>query len=66
MGLFFGKGAGEANSLLAQLPSHITALEALKVVEAAGQPASGFADPLAPIGQWICATRLQSLGAAQL
>lgn len=58
--------AGEAHSLFAQLPSYVTALEALEVVEAAGQPASGLADPLAPIGQGICAARLQPLGAAQL
>lgn len=46
------------HSLFAQLPGYVTALEAFKVVEASGQPASGFTDPLAPIGQWICATRL--------
>lgn len=61
-----GIEAGETHSLLAQLPSYITALETFKMVEPSGQPASGFADPLAPVGQWICAARLQPLRAAQL
>lgn len=54
------------NSLLAQLPGNVTALETLEMVEAASQPASSFTDTLAPVGQRVCATRLQPLRAAQL
>lgn len=56
----WGWGWGR-NSLLAQLPGDVTALKALQVVEAACQPAGCFADALAPIGQWVCAARLQPL-----
>lgn len=59
-------GWGGQNSLLAQLPGDVTALEALEVVEAASQPAGSLTDPLAPVGQRVCAARLQPLRAAQL
>lgn len=51
-------GRRRQDSLLAQLPGNVTALEALEMVEAASQPASSFTDPLAPIGQCVCAARL--------
>lgn len=64
-GFAWGGGA-EMSSLLAQLPGNIATLEALQVVEAACQPTGSFTHALAPVGQWVCAARLQPLRAAQL
>lgn len=48
---FAWEDGGRIHLLLAQLPGHVAALEALQVVQAAGQPASSLIHTLAPIGQ---------------
>lgn len=53
-------------SLLAQVSGHITAFEALEVIQALGQPLGGLAVGSAAIGQSVCAAALQTLQTAQI
>lgn len=53
-------------SLLAQVSGHITAFEALKVIEAFGQPLGGLTVGSAAIGQSVSAAALQTLQTAQI
>lgn len=55
-----------ACSLFAQVSGHITALEALEVIEALGQPLGGFTVSSAAIGQSVGAAALQTLQTAQI
>ncbi len=55
-----------ACSLLAQVSGHITALEALEVIETLGQPLGGLTVGSAAIGQSVGAAALQTLQTAQI
>lgn len=55
-----------ACSLLAQVSGHITAFEALEVIEALGQPLGGLTVGSAAIGQSVGAATLQTLQTAQI
>lgn len=55
-----------ACSLLAQVSGHITAFEALQVIEALGQPFGSLRVGPAAIGQSVGAAALQMLQTAQI
>lgn len=61
------KGVTErVRSLLAQVSGHITAFEALEVIQALGQPLGGLTVGSAAVGQSVRAAALQALQTAEI
>lgn len=54
------------DSLLAQVSGHVTAFEALQVIEALGQSLGRLAVGSAAVGQGVGAAALQTLRTAQI